>query len=164
MSEIILAFGLITMFTMITNGMVIYKQDNLMTLDKMGIEIGKRCPEQVLEYLNGKKFNLSEISGKIIFVEEDCVTCQVLVETINVSGRKDDDMITILVGKKENAVRFVQKYPAWNKVSFFEREELYSMLNISAFPFYMDLNNGIVEEKGAASAGKVLKDQLWMKK
>lgn len=100
MSEIILAFGLITMFTMITNGMVIYKQDNLMTLDKMGIEIGKRCPEQVLEYLNGKKFNLSEISGKIIFVEEDCVTCQVLVETINVSGRKDDDMITILVGKK----------------------------------------------------------------
>lgn len=158
MSEIVLVFGLIILFAIITNGIIINKQKNSMPLDKMGIEIGKRCPEQYLEYVNGERFQLSKITGNIIFVEEDCMTCQMLVKDIDASGRKDDNMITILVGEKEHAIRFMQKYPSWDKIAFLNKEELQIKLNILAFPFYMTLNKGIIEEKGFATAERVLKN------
>ncbi len=158
MSEIVLVLGLIIFFAIITNGIIINKQRNSMPIDKMGIEIGKRCPEQDLEYVNGKKFQLSELTGTIIFVEEQCMTCQMLVKDIDASGRKDENMVTILVGEKEHAINFIQKYPSWNKIAFWKNEELQKKLNISAFPFYMTLNKGVVKEKGFASVKKILKD------
>lgn len=124
----------------------------------MGIEIGKKCPDQDLEYVNGKKIQLSELTGNVIFVEEDCVTCQMLVKDIDASGRKDDNMTTVLVGEREHAIRFMQKYPSWDKVAFLNKEELDIKLNISAFPFYMILNKGVVKKKGFAIAENFLKD------
>lgn len=41
---------------------------------------------------------------------------------------------------------------------FFEKIKNYKKLNISAFPFYMTLNKGVVKEKGFASVKKILKD------
>lgn len=158
MSEVVLVLGLIVLFAMITNGIIINKQRNSMPIDKMGIEIGKKCPDQDLEYINGKKFRLSELTGSVIFVEEGCVTCQMLVEDIDASGRKDENMITVLVGEKEHATRFIRKHPSWNKVAFWNKEELQKELNISAFPFYMTLSKGTVKEKGFAETGKILKD------
>lgn len=158
MSEIVLVLGLIVLFSMITNGIIINKKRNSISLDKMGIEIGKRCPAQDLEYVNGKKIQLSELTGDVIFVEEDCVTCQMLVKEIDASGRKDDNMTTVLVGEREHAIRFMQKYPSWDKVAFLNKEELDIKLNISAFPFYMILNKGVVKKKGFAVAENFLKD------
>lgn len=158
MSEIVLVLGLIVLFSIITNGIIINKKRNSISLDKMGIEIGKRCPAQDLEYVNGKKIQLSELTGNVIFVEEDCVTCQMLVKEIDASGRKDDNMTTVLVGEREHAIRFMQKYPLWDKVAFMNKEELDIKLNISAFPFYMILNKGVVKKKGFAVAENFLED------
>lgn len=158
MSEIVLVLGLIVLFSMITNGIIINKKRNSISLDKMGIEIGKRCPAHDLEYVNGKKIQLSELTGNVIFVEEDCVTCQMLVKEIDASGRKDDNMTTVLVGEREHAIRFMQKYPSWDKVAFMNKEELDIKLNISAFPFYMILNKGVVKKKGFAVAENFLED------
>ena len=158
MSESVLVFGVIVLFSMISNVIIINKQKNSMPLDKMGIEIGKRCPNKVLEDVNGKKIKLNEVTGNIVFIEEDCTTCQLLVRDINANERKYDNIITILVGEREHAIRFIQKYPLWNKVTFMNKDEIHMKLNISAFPFYMKLTKGIVKEKGFAVAEKFLKD------
>lgn len=158
MSEIILILGLIVMFAMVTNGIIIYKQRNLVTVDDMGIEIEKKCPNLRIELLNEGEIQMSELTGTIIFVEEDCVTCQMLVRDIDSSGRKDENMVTVLVGGKEYATNFVKKYLSWKKVGFLERENIESNLNITAFPYFMVLEDGIVKEKGIAVTEKLLRD------
>ncbi len=158
MSEIVLVLGIIVLFAMISSGIIINKQKKIIPLDKMGIEIGQRCPKQELEYSNGDKIQLSELTGKIIFVEENCMTCQLLVKDINATGKKDDNMVTVLIGDRDQVIRFMQKYPLWSKVTFMNKDEIHMKLNISAFPFYMTLNKGVVREKGFATTEKILKE------
>lgn len=160
MSEIILVLWLIIVFGVITDIIIIFKQRSVKTLEMMGIDIEKRCPELKVNMTNENDFFMKDMTGVVLFVEEDCITCQTVINSIETSGLKNDRLYTVLIGEKENAVNFMENHSSWKRVGFLDRNVVSEKLNISAFPYFMLLQDGVVKEKGFPQIEKIMKVEI----
>lgn len=160
MSEIILVLWLIIAFSVITDVVIIYKKRNVITLETMGIDIEKSCPDLNVNMIDQNNFFMQDMSGVVLFIEEDCITCQTIVNSIETSELKNDRLYTVLMGQKENAINFKEKHSTWERVGYLDRNVAREKLNISAFPFFMLLQDGVVKEKGFPKIETIMKGEI----
>lgn len=161
MNDYILSLYLIVAFGIITDLVIIIKKRNVITIENMGIDVLKKCPDLNINMINNKKiFKLKDMSGIILFIEEDCITCQTIVNAIETSEIQYDILYAVVVGGEENAVRFIENHNSWKNVGFLDKGIIMKNLNISAFPFFMLLKDGTVIEKGFPAIETLIKAEV----
>lgn len=148
MSEWIVFFILIIIFGFITDGIVIWKRSNIITLDTMGPDLETKCPQIKANLINENSIMLSNVSGVILFVREGCISCQTLMKEIDYLDYRSTQLYPLVVGEKNSAENFYKEHTDWKHVGYIEDEFVIDNLKIISFPFYMYLENGIVKEKG----------------
>lgn len=156
MKDVFLAFGLMIVFGIFANLIIILKRGNIKTIKTMGIELEDRCPEISIDMIDQENCSINHISGVFLFVEEECITCQTIINGIEMSKLRNEKIFTILVGERSNAVHFMEEHPSWKRVGYINMNIIKEKLNISAFPFFMLLQDGIVKEKGFPEIDKIM--------
>ena len=119
MGESILVLSLIIFFCIITD-LIIIKKGNAVTLETMGIGLEMRCPDVNVNMISEKNFSMKEVSGIILFVQNDCNTCETVVNTMENSDLKNNNLYTIIVGEEEEAISFMGKHSSWERVGFLD--------------------------------------------